>query len=202
LETPLARIAAADLPDTVAAVELLNVLRPTVAVTYFGSYAAHALEAHPDWKDRLASGSVRELSAFEHEVRRWYPFTPLLTGRTVRQFVRDGQSLPAGSWMVLDVLGTNNDPVSWHDPEVFRPERFLDREPNAYEYVPHGGGDPATGHRCPGEPLAVGILETTLRLLASLDFELASESRTVELHRVPSLPPRHMELLNVRPARG
>jgi fatty-acid peroxygenase len=198
--TPLARLAESDLPATVAGVELLNILRPTVAVAYFGAYAAQALEAHPAWKDRLARGRTGDLRAFEHELRRWYPFTPLLTGRLLKDYEWAGIRFPRRSFMALDVLGTNRDPRSWPDPDSFRPERFVDREPNAYEYVPQGGGDPATGHRCPGEPLAVGILEVTVRALARLDFEVAPEGRTVPMRRIPSLPPHGLEIRNVRPA--
>lgn len=199
--TPLARLAAErDLPATVAGVELLNILRPTVAVAYFGAYAAQALESQPAWKDRLARGRSADLRAFEHEMRRWYPFTPLLTGRLLQDFEWGGTRFPRRSFLALDVLGTNRDPRAWPDPDSFRPERFVDREPNPYEYVPQGGGDPATGHRCPGEPLAVGILEVTLRTLARLDFEVSPEGRTVPMRRVPSLPPHGLEIRNVRPA--
>jgi fatty-acid peroxygenase len=198
--TPLARLAESDLSATVAGVELLNILRPTVAVAYFGAYAAQALEAHPAWKDRLARGRTGDLRAFEHELRRWYPFTPLLTGRLLKDYEWAGTRFPRRSFMALDVLGTNRDPRSWPDPDSFRPERFVDREPNAYEYVPQGGGDPAMGHRCPGEPLAVGILEVTVRALARLDFEVAPEGRTVPMHRIPSLPPHGLEIRNVRPS--
>jgi fatty-acid peroxygenase len=185
------------LSDSVAAVELLNILRPTVAVAYFGAFLALALETRPDWGERLAAGRPADLRAFGHEVRRCYPFVPLLTGRLVKDYTWSGRLLPRRSFMVLDVIGTNQDPRLWPDPTSFDPDRFVDREPNAYEYVPHGGGDPAQGHRCPGEPLAVGILEVTARALARTGYELAPESRSVPLRRVPSLPPGRVELRHV-----
>jgi fatty-acid peroxygenase len=187
-----------DLSDTVAAVELLNILRPTVAVAYFGAFAAQALGRHPEWKDRMAAGEPSDLRAFGHEVRRCYPFVPLLTGRLVRDFAWARGRLPRGSFMVLDVIGTDLDPRRWQQPTTFDPERFVDREPNPFEYVPQGGGDPAQGHRCPGEPLTVGILEVTVRELARLDFQVTPPSRTVPLRRIPSLPPEGMELRHVR----
>jgi fatty-acid peroxygenase len=195
--TPLARVAAAELSHTVAAVELLNILRPTVAVAYFGAFAAHALDGHPEWKARLARGSSKDLRAFEHELRRWYPFVPVLTGRLRREYVWGGRSFPRRSFLVLDVWGTNRDPDTWADPDTFRPDRFVDREPGPFEFVPQGGGDPAHGHRCPGEPLAVGILIATVRRLASLDFDLAPGSTTVPLRRVPSLSPDGMEIRHI-----
>jgi fatty-acid peroxygenase len=198
-DSVLARVAARDdLGHTVAGVELLNVLRPSVAVAYFGAYAAHALAERPDRKARLAGGSPEELRAFEHEVRRWYPFVPLLTGRLVRDHTWEGRRFRKRSWMVLDILGTDLDPEHWADGRSFDPERFLGREPNPWEYVPHGGGDPAAGHRCPGEPLAVGILSQTIRVLAGLDYRLAEGEDTVATRRIPSLVPQHMKLHGVR----
>jgi fatty-acid peroxygenase len=108
--------------------------------------------------------------------------------------------LRRGSFLVLDVIGTNHDPARWPEPTMFDPSRFVGREPNAFEYVPQGGGDPAAGHRCPGEPLAVGILEVTARELARLDYELTPRSRTVPVRRVPSIPPGGVELHRVRRA--
>lgn len=198
-DTVLGRVASArGLSDSVAAVELLNILRPTVAVAYFGAFAAHALERRPDWRERCAAGDPADLRAFGHEVRRCYPFVPLLTGRLLWRYEWQGRSFPRRGFLVLDVQGTNHDPAHWSRPEVFDPARFVDHEPGAHEYVPQGGGDPAHGHRCPGEPLAVGILEVTVRELARTSFRLAPESRRVPVRRVPSLPAHGVELRDVR----
>ena len=190
------------LSDSVAAVELLNILRPTVAVAYFGAFAAHALDNHPAWKARLRAGDRADLQAFEHEIRRCYPFVPLLTGRLLKSYQRtyeaNGVSFPRRGYIVLDVIGTNQDPRRWAHPTTFDPERFISREPNAYEYVPQGGGDPASGHRCPGEPMSQSILQVTIQQLAHLEFEVAHESKQIPRRRVPSLAPREMELQHVR----
>ena len=44
------------LPLRIASVELLNVLRPTVAVAVFITFAAHALHLHPEWRARFRAG--------------------------------------------------------------------------------------------------------------------------------------------------
>src|SRR4051794_41898554 len=100
----------------VAATELRNVLRPTVAVAYFGAFAAQALDAHPQWRERLTGGSESDLRAFEHEVRRWYPFTPLLTGRLRSDYSTDGEVFRRGGWVVFDAPGRNNDARRGGDP--------------------------------------------------------------------------------------
>ena len=198
--TALGRIAASGLAPTVAATELLNVVRPTVAVAYFGAFAGHALATLPAWRSRLAAGDPVELRAFEHELRRRYPFVPLLTGRLRRELVHDGTTFPPGSFIVLDVRGTNHDPRTYKSPQELCPERFLGREPSAFDYVPHGGGDPDRGHRCPGEPLAVQLLSVTVGRLAGLSFTLDESASAVPMRRLPSLPPEGLMIRDVQPA--
>jgi fatty-acid peroxygenase len=65
----------------VAAVELLNVLRPTFAVARFIVFVALALHEHPAVAARLRTGDERRLLAFVEEVRRFYPFFPFIGGR-------------------------------------------------------------------------------------------------------------------------
>ncbi|WP_443049956.1 cytochrome P450 [Streptomyces sp. NBC_00287] len=52
--------------------------------------------------------------------------------------------------VLLDVLGQNHDEELWGDPHAFRPKRFLERAVDPDELIPHSGGEPNTGHRCPG----------------------------------------------------
>jgi fatty-acid peroxygenase len=187
-ESALGTIAASDLTARVAGVELLNVLRPTVAVAWLGTFAALALATHPEHRDRLRADD-RSRVAFGHEVRRLYPFVPALAGR-MRCPVKVGPvQLQEGDRIVLDVVGTDHDPQVWHDPHEFVPDRFADADPDAYSYVPQGGGDPSTGHRCPGEPLTVRLLAATLGVLAELDLTVASRPG-YDPTRMPTRPDR------------
>ena len=174
------------LPPEVAAVELGNVLRPTVAVAWFGTFAALALTENPSWAARLAA-DVAAREAFAHEVRRFYPFVPALAGRFTGSYVRTGARLRRGDRIVLDVPGTDFDPRTFEHPEVFAPERFLQEMPGPFAFVPQGGGHPETGHRCPGERVAVGLLTETLRVLAGLDLAAPSGVR-VDARRIPTRP--------------
>lgn len=188
-------IADSSLPLLVAATELINVLRPTVAVAYFGAEAAVQLVHSPQWRERLARADAAAARAFQLELRRWYPFAPLLAART-RERMGD---LPAGSFLVLDILGTNRDPRFWERPDSFDPSRFLEREPGAFDFVPQGGGFAEQGHRCPGEPIAEALLETTLVRLAQLDYDLGPDADEVRLDRIPSLPRDRVRLLMRQP---
>lgn len=67
-----------DLPSRTAAVELLNVLRPTVAVSVYIVFVAHALDRFPEWRTRLAQGDgsedemvVLDLYGTNHDPRSW-----------------------------------------------------------------------------------------------------------------------------------
>ena len=183
----LAAWAGTGLKDHVAAVELLNVLRPTVAVAWFGVFAAVALEQQPRWRQRLATPAVGpEHVAFAHEVRRTAPFAPVLIGRLREDTSYDGVELPTGRRVVLDLCGTDQDVARYDDPEQFRPERFLERPPGPHDLVPQGGG-PVGGHRCPGEPLTVDLLTETVRVLAGVDYALASDG-SFDPHRMPTRP--------------
>ncbi|MEV4566289.1 cytochrome P450 [Nonomuraea sp. NPDC049419] len=170
----------------VAAVELLNVLRPTVAVSWFVTYAAHALHRWPEHRARLASGDAEFAEAFAHELRRFYPFAPLLGGRAARDLDWRGEHIPAGSLVLLDVYGQHHDPRFWRDPYTFDPRRFLGTEPGPYDLIPQGGGDPASGHRCPGEALTVALLRTLAPRLARLDYEVPRQDLSISLRRMPA----------------
>lgn len=82
------------LDPRVGAVELLNVLRPTVAVAVYVVFVAHALHQHPAWRERLRAGDDLDSECFVQEVRRFYPFFPAVAARAARLRVA-GLPVPA-----------------------------------------------------------------------------------------------------------
>jgi len=189
------------LDEHTAAVEVLNIIRPTVAVSWFVSFAAHALHRWPQHRDRLRSGDDAFAEAFSHEVRRFYPFAPFVGGLAVRDLEWQGQPIPAGAMVLLDLYGQNHDPALWEAPYSFCPERFLDRPIGAFDLVPQGAGDPSTGHRCPGEPASVALLSALAQRLAGLDWVMADgQDLRIPLRRVPARPLSRV-LIQVQPAR-
>jgi fatty-acid peroxygenase len=171
-----------------AAVELLNVIRPTVAVSWFVTFAGHALHLWPEHRERLRAGDQAWAVAFAHELRRFYPFAPFVAGLAARDLNWRGEHIPAGAMVLLDIYGQNHDPELWPDPYRFDPGRFLDREPGRDELIPQGGGDPRTGHRCPGEDVTLALLATLVIRLARLDFEMPEQDLTISLRRIPAMP--------------
>jgi fatty-acid peroxygenase len=174
------------LAPRLAAVELLNVIRPTVAVCWFAAYAGHALHRWPEHRESLALNDAEFTAAFTHELRRFYPFAPFIGGRAVRDMTWHGERIPKHTMVLLDLWGQNHDAGLWGDPYAFRPERFLDHEAGAFELVPQGAGDPATNHRCPGEPFTVAILRTLVVRLARFQYEVPEQGLTISLRRIPA----------------
>jgi fatty-acid peroxygenase len=187
----LRRIADSDLDSRTAAVELLNVLRPTVAVAWLGVFAALALAAaSPDDRARLREQSaVHARYAFAQEVRRTTPFVPVLTAIAVRAGRVSDVRVRAGDRLLLDVVGIDHHADHWPEPHEFRPDRFLDRDAlaaaAAFDLVPQGGGHPS-GHRCPGESLTLRLLSETVRVLAAVELDVSPA--TADATRMPTLP--------------
>ncbi|KOV70545.1 cytochrome P450 [Streptomyces sp. NRRL WC-3618] len=169
-----------------AAVELLNVVRPTVAVCWFVAYAAHALHLRPHQRERLRGGDTAYTAAFVHEVRRFYPFVPFLGGLAVRDLSWKGVPVPSGAMVLLDVFGQNHDEELWGDPYVFRPQRFFEHPVGRDELIPQGGGEPRSGHRCPGEGLTIGLLEALALRLAGLEYTVPDQDLRISLRRIPA----------------
>ena len=186
------------LPAKTAGVELQNSIRPLVAVARFVAFAAKALHDQPEWRARIAEESVTTRSlvggavatAFAQEVRRTAPFVPMLPGWATEDVELDGQRLAAGGRVVLDLLGTDTDDRSWVAADRFDPKRFLgvDDYESIETFVPHGGGDVRSGHRCPGEKLAIVALASAVATLSDPRLTVLDEGLDVDRRRLPTKP--------------
>jgi fatty-acid peroxygenase len=189
--SPLRRLADSELDARTAGVELGNVLRPTVAVSWLGAFAALALALVPAEQRAVLRrpDAVHERFAFAQEVRRTTPFAPALTARATRAGEVSGVRVRRGDRLLLDVVGIDHDPDRWPEPHEFRAERFLDPAALSgaagFDLVPQGGGHPS-GHRCPGESLTVRLLSETVKVLAGVDLDVAPQG--ADSARMPTLP--------------
>jgi fatty-acid peroxygenase len=181
-----------------AAVELINLLRPTVAVARYVTFAALALHDHPDAREYLRHRGAIE--PFVQEVRRFYPFFPAVGGRARQAFSVRDYHVPRGTWVLLDLYGTNHDAAHWRDPDAFRPERFAGWQGDPFAFIPQGGGDHASGHRCPGEAITNGLMQAAVRGLLEMEYDVPSQDLRVDLTRVPALPASGFVIARVRPA--
>jgi fatty-acid peroxygenase len=189
------------LEPSVAAVELINLLRPTVAIARFVTFAALALHEHPEWHDRLVTAGDAELEMFVQEVRRYYPFFPMVGGLVREPFTWRGHHFDEKDWVLLDLYGTDHDPRSWPEPDRFWPGRFRDRVITAFDLVPQGAGRHATTHRCPGEWITIEIMKTVTRLLvADTDYDVPAQDLTISFSKMPTGPASGFVMTNVRKA--
>lgn len=186
------------LPIDVAAVELLNVIRPTIAVSVYVVFVAHALEVNPEARERLRSEPLYA-EAFAQEVRRYYPFFPAVAARVKHDFAWRGHHFEAGCRVMLDLFGTNRDSRSWDRPNEFLPQRFVGVAPDAYSFVPQGGGTHEGGHRCPGERVAVEIMKhSAVTLARRISYGVPSQDLGIDWTRLPALPRSPFVLRDVR----
>lgn len=187
------------LDTQMAAVELINVLRPIVAISTFITFSALALHNHPEYKEKLKSGNGDDLEMFVQEVRRFYPFGPFLGAQARKDFVWNQCEFKEGMLVLLDLYGTNHDARLWEDPNEFRPERFKDRKDQLFDLIPQGGGDPAKGHRCPGEGITIEVMKVTLDFLINhIEYEVPEQDLSYSLVRMPSLPESGFVMSRIR----
>lgn len=172
---------------TLAGIELQNLTRPTVAVSRFAAFAAVAMVENPEWAAKVkkavedADGrlvNIPEAVAFAQETRRKYPFVPMLPAMVKEDTELSGCPIQKGQRVLLDILGTNTSPQLWKNATSFDPQRFLD-QPD-YEaikgFIPQGGGDVLTGHRCPGEKIAVAALSSTIAALSADNVTISEDA--------------------------
>ena len=182
-----------------AVVEIINVLRPTIGVARFITFAALALHEHPAWWERLQSADEAELTGFVHEVRRFYPFFPMVGGRVLTAFTWHGLRFEPGLWVLFDLYGTNRHPDLWPEPDVFDPGRFRAWDGSAFDLVPQGAGDYGIGHRCPGEWVTIELMKAALRLLTSaMTYDVPEQDLRIDLSRMPAIPRSRLVISNVR----
>lgn len=187
------------LEPRLAGVELQNVLRPMIAVARFVAFAAKALHEHPESRERIAAETAGRgalvgglfATAFAQEIRRTSPFVPMLPGWARTDIEFDGERVQAGGRVLLDILGTDTDTRSWGPgAHVFAPGRFVGIED--YEavttFIPHGGAQVATGHRCPGEKLAIAGLSAAVAVLSDPRVTILGEGLEVNRRRLPTMP--------------
>lgn len=194
-QTPLARLAwhrdpgGALLPAEIAAVELLNLLRPVVAISNYIVFAALALHEHSRWRERFARGEEDDLENFVHEVRRLAPFFPYIGGRAREPFEWRGERFSQGQWVLLDLYGSCRDARLWDAPNDFRPERHRGRGLMAPGLVPQGAAGHADTHRCPGEWIVVALMQEAVRRLSQDSaWRVPPQDLSVDLTRAPARP--------------
>jgi len=187
------------LDPPVAAAELLHLLQPLPALARHITFAALALHHYPECRQRLREDDDDYLQWFVQEVRRFYPFFPAVGGRARYAFDWRGARIAAGTWMVLDLHGTNHDRRIWGDPQVFRPERFRGWDGSAFHFIEQGGAEVEPGHRCIGEWVANRLLKSAVQLLTqAMEYQVPQQNLGIDPRRQPALPQSGLVIRHVR----
>ncbi|MBN1528627.1 MAG: cytochrome P450 [Thermoleophilaceae bacterium] len=139
--------------------------------------------------DAAEAGDDDYLDAVVKETLRIRPVVVDVARKLTRPVEVGGYELPAGTLVLPAIAAVHARPDLYPEPEEFRPERFVDGQPEAYAWIPFGGGV----RRCIGASFA----QTEMRIV------LREVLRRVRL-RAPSERPERPSIRHVTvvPARG
>lgn len=187
------------LSENMAAIELINVLRPIVAISTYITFTALALYDNPEYLEKLLAGDSNYYEMFIKEVKRFYPFGPFLGAKVRKDFNWNHIEFKKGMLVLLDIYGTNHDSKIWTRPFDFWPERFAENKDDLFYFIPHGGGDSSSGHRCPGEGITTEIMKASLYLLVNkIEYEIPKQDLSFSLTKMPTLPESGFIMNNIK----
>jgi cytochrome P450 len=158
------------------------------------SWAWERLVRNPEAHEALTAAVRDEVDAEEWveativEAMRSRPVIPMI-GRRVTVPWRLGEyGVPADTPISMSILLVHHREDLYPEPFAFRPERWLDRKPGTYEWIPFGGGI----RRCLGAALAMAEQRVVLATMARrLDLEADRPEPEKALHRnVTMIPAR------------
>ncbi|MFA9270317.1 MAG: cytochrome P450 [Baekduiaceae bacterium] len=129
------------------------------------SWAVERLRRHPDVLARLVEeadeGGKTLREATIREVQRTRPVIFFAGRYCMEPYELGGYVLPKGTRVGLAAALTHFDPELFEDAGRFDPDRFLDRLPDTYSWIPFGGGM----RRCIGATFAHMEMDVVLRVL-------------------------------------
>ena len=95
---------------------------------------------------------------------RLRPVLPNAEPRLVKKPIEiGGVSYPPGVSLLACAYLVHHDPEIYEDPRAFRPERFIDKAPGTYTWIPFGGGR----RRCLGASFAMQEMKVVIRSVVS-----------------------------------
>ncbi|HXT00297.1 MAG TPA: cytochrome P450 [Elusimicrobiota bacterium] len=100
--------------------------------------------------DPAQAAGLKYLDAVVSEALRIDPVVPLVWRQLTEPTTLGGRELPAGVAVAASIYLAHRRPDVWPEPERFLPQRFFDRRPAPWEYLPFGGG----ARRCLGMAFA------------------------------------------------
>jgi len=126
--------------------EILTMIMAGYETTTSGAaWALERLLRSPDQLKRLtaeieAGEEDAYLDAVVKETLRVRPVVPVVARHATEAIELDGHLIPAGTTVMVSIYLIHRDPEVYPEPEVFRPERFLEGTPESGAWIPFGGG--------------------------------------------------------------
>jgi cytochrome P450 len=131
------------------------------------AWAFERLVRHPEQLERVreeaAGGEDRYAEAVVQETLRLRPVLPIVLRRLAAPMEIGGSLLPEGTWVAPCAYLVHRRADVYEDPLAFRPERFLERAPGTYTWLPFGGGV----RRCLGASFAQLELKQVLQAVVA-----------------------------------
>jgi cytochrome P450 family 135 len=127
------------------------------------AWAFERLLRHPGMYERLRTDE-RWADAVVNETLRLRPPLPIV-GRAVKDdFPLDGYTIPEGEILAPCIWLTHRNEKIYPDPYTFNPERFVDKGPETYSWLPFGGGT----RRCVGASFAQLEMTVVMKTIANM----------------------------------
>ncbi len=121
--------------------------------------------AYDGLRERVRAGGPEAdtyVEATIHEGMRVRPVIPMIV-RMAKEPWRLGEYVvPRNTPVAMSIVGVHHREDVYPDPFTFRPERFLNRKPGTYTWIPFGGGI----RRCLGATLALAEQRVVLAAIA------------------------------------
>jgi cytochrome P450 family 110 len=139
-------------------------------------------------RDLIAINKLPYLGAFCAEVLRIYPVALVTFPRVALETVSlQGYDIAPGKVVMGCIYLAHHRPDLYPEPDLFKPERFLEQQFSPYEYVPFGGGS----RRCIGLALAQMELKLVLvEILTNCQTQLTDKLPIAPARRGVTLAPR------------
>ena len=183
----------------IAARELINLLRPIIAIATYITFVAVALYENPECKEKLKKKDPIYLEMFCQEVRRYYPFSPFIGAKVIKSFRWNHCVFKKNTLVMLDLYGMMHDEKLWKQPYTFNPDRFKKREKCLYDLMPQGGGNIHTGHRCAGDMITLKVMMAfTDYLVNKIEYTVPNQDLCIPLNQIPTLPRSGFIMKNVK----
>lgn len=161
-------------------------------------WALFALSKHPDIQEKVFTDVSRHCStddrdtitlemvdameyfhAFLQEVLRLYPPVGMFVRTSTRKEIMAGYTIPQNTRIVIPVHLLHRHPHYWDEPDVFKPERWLDmnEERIRFAFIPFSAG----GRNCIGQRFATIEAKLILApLIRNFRFQVAPSQRETD----------------------